>query len=423
MRSLPIVAVAIACIAPQARAQEGPSGQTRNDPRTILKRLESENGFERRLALVEVKARLGLVKKPAPPRWTPRTSGKGRLDIVKGVPVLRLEGTPEEMGEQAGTLVGEESRALAECYLPSFMGTRAELEKARVQAREMFWPNLTEDEQAEIQAFAKASGISLEDMLLAQGFADLYRAWACSTIGATGPAAPGEPVLARNLDFVDMGFLHDYSCVLVAHPKNKQAYVAVTWPGLVGVLSGMNDQGVALAVMVVHDEEGCAPGVPFGIAFRRALEQSKSAADVSALLSNTQLTVANNLMVVDGNGDALLLELAPTSPGVVERHPDARGLLFSTNHFQSPARKETRMSLTYLSSTSRLRAVENACVHQDVLTVPVAIAALRAGAAGIRNVQSMVFLPKSGKLYVALGKPPAAQHEFVELDAESLLGG
>jgi isopenicillin-N N-acyltransferase like protein len=220
-----------------------------------------------------------------------------------------------------------------------------------------------------------------------------------------------------------MGFLHDYSCVLVAHPKNKQAYVAVTWPGLIGVLSGMNDQGVSLAVMVVHDEKGCAPGVPFGLAFRRALEQSKSAKEVSVLLSHTALTVSNNLMVVDGGGTALLLELASADPRVVERVPDKRGLIFSTNHFLSPERKQTRMSLTYLSSVSRLRSVETACAKKGAITVPVAITALRAGAAGVRNVQSMIFLPKSGKLYVALGKTPAAQHEFVELDPDVLLNG
>jgi hypothetical protein len=408
-------------IAPLVHADdEGPSQLASNDPVSVLERWRKEAGMERHLALATLRGTLGLYERPAAPDWTPRTAGKGRLEVVHGVPVLRLEGTPEEMGEQAGKLVGREARALAECYLPAFIGSRKELEDARARAHRLFEPNMTESEKREIAAFARASGISPDDMLLAQGFTDLYRAWGCTTIGAVGESSD-EPLLGRNLDFLDMGFVHRYSYVVVAKPEGKEPYVSVSWPGLVGVLSGMNRAGVSLAVMVVHDEHRCEPGVPFQLAFRRALEESKSTDDVTRKLRATKLTVTNNLMVVDKNGSADVLELAPD--GVVARGPDARGRILSTNHFLSPERKESRVSLTYLSSRRRLAAAEKVCDAAPKITVPVAIEGLRAsaGTAGL-NVQSMVFQPRSGSLWVALAKPPAAKSDFVKLERADLLG-
>jgi predicted choloylglycine hydrolase len=255
-------------------------------------------------------------------------------------------------------------------------------------------------------------------MLLSQGFADLYRLWSCTTIGAVGEASD-EPILGRNLDFVDMGFLHRYSYVVVAKPEKGEPYISVSWPGLIGVLSGMNRAGVSLAVMVVHDEHSCRAGVPFQLAFRRALATSKTAADVESCLRGTQLTVTNNLMVVDAQGGASVLELTPS--GLTARGPE-HGRLYSTNHFLTDERRESRISLTYLSSRRRLSKAEKTCDAAEKITVPVAIEGLRASAAEMINVQAMVFRPRSGDVWVGLGKPPAAAHAFVHLEKSELLG-
>src|SRR5206468_7929146 len=111
-----------------------------------------------------------------------------------------------------------------------------------------------------------------------------------------------------------------YSCGIVARPEGKQAFVSVAWPGILGALSAQNDS-VALSVMVVHDEHGCGPGVPFALAFRRAIEQASTAAEVEKVLEGTRRTVTNNLMVVDSQEGARLLEITPG--GIVARLPDA----------------------------------------------------------------------------------------------------
>ncbi|HZU96979.1 MAG TPA: C45 family peptidase [Planctomycetota bacterium] len=412
-RTLLALALLLLPLAPRAHAQS-----ILDEPRKFVERLRKESRIERKMALGEIRGVLGFYKRPAPPDWSERTWKKGKLEVVHGVPVLRLEGTPEEMAEQHAHLLKKECRVLVDHYLPEFLGKR-ELERGRDEARRLFWPHLSDSEKKEIQVFARESGIDEKDVLLSQCFPDLYRAWGCSTLAAVGSGTAEGPLLARNLDFLTMGYLQDFSVVVVAKPEGKKPYVSVTWPGLLGVLSAQNDS-VALAVMVVHDEHGCDEGVPFQLAFRRAIEEASTAEDVQRTLERLPLTVTNNLMVVDHDGGARLLEITPEK--IVARKPDAGGHITSTNHFQSDALKERRVTLTYRSSVQRLAALTKVCGKQEKTTIPLACEALRAAAAGKINVQSMVFLPGAGEILVAFGKTPAADHAFVKLSRDELLG-
>ena len=408
-----VLLAALASLTLASRAQAQPAT---SEIQRIYQRWRKEAAIERKMVMAEVRGELAILNRPAPPDWAERSYKKGKLEVVHGVPVLRLEGTPEEMAEQHAHLAGHEARALVAHYLPAFLGKK-ELEHAREKARTLFWAHLTDSEKSEIRVFARESGLPEDDVLLAQTFPDLYRTWGCSTLGAVGDGSAEGPLLARNLDFVGMGFLQDFSCVVVARPEGKKAYVSVTFPGVLGVLSAQND-ALALSVMVVHDEHGCRPGVPFELLFRRAIEQASTAEEVQALLSRSDRTVTNNLMVVDREGDARLLEIGLDA--IIARKPDASGRVAATNHFVSPELRERRASLTYLSSVERLNAVERVCAKHEKVTIESAIEALWAAAPRI-NVQSMIFQPGKGELWVAFGKPPAASRPFVRLEREALL--
>ena len=68
-----------------------------------------------------------------------------------------------------------------------------------------------------------------------------------------GQSKTGGPMLARNLDYPSLGYVHEYTLVTVYKPNDKHAFAAVGFPGLLGCLSGMNDAGLTVAVLeVVH---------------------------------------------------------------------------------------------------------------------------------------------------------------------------
>lgn len=386
----------------------------RDQVETALERWRAERNIELRMALGELRGRLS----PAPerPDWTPRRWGNGRLERGPGgVPILYLSGTPEEMGAQHGHLLRGEVRALTR-YLRGFLRER-ELTRAEGEARALFEAATPPEYLREATALAEAAGMPVDEVLFAQWFTDMYRVFACTCVGAPSPEGP---LLARNLDFPGQGFLGRYSLVVVAHPQGKRPFVSISWPGLIGVLSGMNDAGVALAVMVVHRAPPQA-GVPFQLAFRDALERGESADAVEARLRALPLTVANNLMVVDRAGAARVLELQP-GHRVAARLPDAAGRVISTNHFQGQA-EPWRPSFTHLSSRRRYKKADQvAHAERGPLSLARARDALRETASRTITQQSMVFLPARGAVELALrDRPPATDGDWVRLDVSALL--
>ena len=85
------------------------------------------------------------------------------------------------------------------------------------------------------------------------------------------------PLFGRNLDFPTLGYLQEYSLVTIFHPAGKKPFVAVTFPGCIGVLSGMNRAGLALAVLEVYESKDQSMpfdsrGTPYAMCFRKILE-------------------------------------------------------------------------------------------------------------------------------------------------------
>jgi len=101
----------------------------------------------------------------------------------------------------------------------------------------------------------------------------------------------------------------------------------------VGVCTGINASGVALAQLSAMSRDRTRKGTPAALRFRQALEDGDTVTAVAARVLAARGTIGNNLMLC-GPREALVLELSARQ-GTVRR--PLRGLLTATNHYQSPA--------------------------------------------------------------------------------------
>src|SRR5262249_50790287 len=136
--------------------------------------------------------------------------------------------------------------------------------------------------------------------------------------------------------FPTLGFLHEYSLVILCRPQGKHAFASVGFPGLLGCLSGMNDAGLTLATLEVYSTRDGAPsfdprGTPYALCYRRLLEECTTVAEAETLLRSMHRTTAMNLAICDPQGGAVF-EITPKSVAV--RRPEA-GICPCTNHFRT----------------------------------------------------------------------------------------
>lgn len=343
---------------------------------------------------------------------------RDRLRLVHGVPVLHVRGTPFEMGKQQGLALKDQIRFLEKEYCDAMI-VRAVGRRNLEEWADAVEKYIPAPYREEMRGIAEGAGMTYREVLLVNTMVDRFQAMMCSTVVANGSAtADGDVYFGRNLDFPGRNILHRATVVVVYEPEGGEPVVSVTWPGLIGVLSGMNAHGVCGATMMIHRAKKLRPGMPYMIMYREALARARKAADVHAYIEKTKRTCANNFMVVDPTGKAIVVEW---DQDLAVARPAANGTLCSTNYFRSEKLHDVGFPIGKGRYASLEEFLERERGHIDLKKVKGALADV--ARPWYTNVQSMVFLPRRRTLYVSVGGAlPAAKQPFVRLDRELLFG-
>ena len=180
------------------------------------------------------------------------TEGKGRLEDHDGTRVLFLEGTPEEMGRQHGTLVKKEIRRALERILYG-VGVGSSFDKGRwffgeiEEAVRRTGPFIDPRHLREMDAIADAVGMDHEEVRLANFFPELFH---CSGFALMGEATEGGKLYhGRILDYLRGVGLEENAVVMVMKPDKGNAWVNVSYAGFIGSVTAMNEKQVAIGEM------------------------------------------------------------------------------------------------------------------------------------------------------------------------------
>ena len=350
-----------------------------------------------------------------PFRYPEAKHGGGELRYVNGVPVLVVNGTPAEIGEQIGVLAVRPAASLfglGEQFLESQGWKRAYPMLLAIAAglEAQFPPEYL----AELNAAAKASGQPRELFVFGNVAPDLFKMGGCSAlIIEPARSATGGPLFGRNVDWPPLGSLHEYCLVTVYRAKGKRAFAVVGYPAMFGAASGINDAGLALATLEVNHWADGSPrfdpaGTPYMLLLRRVLEECRTTDEAKELLRTAKRTTAHNIAICDESGGATL---EVTSRRLAVRSA-ADGFCACTNHFRTDG-------LATDTQCRRYAALEKA---QTASVVSVADVAKRLDAVhqGPATIQTMIFEPAARKLHLAFGAGPVTKLPLHEINLRSL---
>lgn len=337
-------------------------------------------------------------------RYPEAKHGKGELRYIDGIPVLLAEGSPEEMGEQLGTLALKPARPLLE-MTDGFIEKHGwkQIYSLVLKTGNVLLPRFPAHHRKELEAAAKASPWSRELLIFGSTISDMRRFMRCSTLIVEAPrSATGGPLFGRNLDWPPFKTIHEFTFVAVYRPTGKRAFASVTYPGLLGCSSGINDAGLAIASLdVTSSKDGSLPFNPLGtptiLALRRVLEECATVEEAEKLLRSMNLASMLNLAVCDKK-HGVVFEI--TTKSVVVR-PSVDGVSICTNHF----RTEELATWTECRRYETLQQGAELKKH-TVADIQKQMHAVNQGAA---TLQTMVFEPAALKLHLAFGKGPATR--------------
>ena len=347
-------------------------------------------------------------------RYPEAKHGKGELKYVQGIPVLVVEGTPEEIGEQFGMLAMKPAKKPLIDRIDSYMKKSGyeSVYPIMLRASGFLMPIFPENNQTELKAAAKVSGIDRNILILTNAMPDLEKIGGCSTmIVESERSKTKSPLFGRILDWPPHEELPEFTLVTVFKSPKKHACATVTFPVVMGAISGMNDAGVSLAINEIFASKDASPksdlkGVPMLMLFRKLLEDCASVSEVEKILKESRRTTYFCLTVCDKDGGCVF-EVTPKN--VIARKATEH-VCCCTNHFRSD-------ELSVGKNCRRYTILEKAQNNGEKLGVDEIASELHKVNQGQYTVHSMVFEPAQRVLHLAYGGGKSAtEKKLVKLE-------
>lgn len=231
-----------------------------------------------------------------------KSYGSSRLYYHGDVPILELnESDDEGQGRAYGYLAAPQIAAVTEKFRPRIEQNRPLFSDDSFM--KTFMPQIPESLLKEMSGLINGYNqwrgeqtnppqeLTFEDLLLFQMVPDfgkfLHSRNLIQGVGCTALATHDEergPTLARAMDWQSLGVAGSHS--LIIHRKREDRYdtVDVTIPGLIGTLTGMNEQGLTLMQNVVHLHQNEYIGLPSMLYNRLCLETCANMQEVDAFV-------------------------------------------------------------------------------------------------------------------------------------------
>ena len=368
---------------------------------------------------------------------------------------LYVEGNPLQIGEITGNLTQD----LMQKQEAIFFNKVEDLVPSKTQQyllrKFLAWYNrkmylhIPEEYKAEIYGLSKYSSSNFSEigepylrLLYLHGAHDIGHAMqdlmlvGCSAFAVWGDkTVDGELLIGRNFDFYAGDDFAKEKIIAFVNPSEGHKFMSVTWGGMIGVVSGMNDQGLTVTINAGKSEIPLVAKTPISIVTREILQYASTIEAAIAIAKKREVFLSEAIFVGSAKDKkAVIIEVAPDNFGVYE--VENTDELICSNHFQSEAYKNDERNLKWIAeshSMYRFERMEELISEDEKLNVDDAVSILR-NKKGLDNKEigfgnekalnqllahhGIVFKPESRKVWVSSN--PYQLGEFVEYDLNEI---
>ncbi len=368
---------------------------------------------------------------------------------------LYVEGNPLQIGKITGSLTQElmqKQEAIFFNKLEGFVPSKFQqyfLRKFLAWYTRKMYLNIPEEYKTEIYGLSQFSSPNFNEigdpylrLLYLHAAHDIGHALqdlmlvGCSSFAVWGDKTEdGELLIGRNFDFyVGDDFAKD-KIIAFVNPSEGHKFMSVSWGGMIGVVSGMNDQGLTVTINAGKSEIPLVAKTPITIVTREILQYASTIDEAIAIAKKREVFVSEAIFVGSARDKkAAIIEVSPDNFGVYE--VENTDELICSNHFQSEAYKKDERNLKWIEESHtkyRFDRMEELISEDEKMNVDDAVAILR-NKGGLNNKEigfgnekalnqllahhGIVFKPESRKVWVSSN--PYQLGEFVEYDLDDI---
>jgi len=230
-------------------------------------------------------------------------------------------------------------------------------------------------------------------------------------------SADSSLLIARNFDFYVGDEFAQNKIVEFVKPDSGYKFMFITWGGMVGACSGMNEKGITVTINAGTSEIPYSVATPISIVVRNILQYAKNINEAQQIASKFKTFVSESVLVGSAiDNDAVIIEKTPTKQF---EYKSKTNYIICTNHFQSDSLKAKKNNIENMlnsSSLYRYFRVKELLLKYNVISPNTAAKILR-NREGLNNKDigmgneksinqliahhSIIFQPQKLKVYVS----------------------
>lgn len=173
----------------------------------------------------------------------------------------------------------------------------------------------------------------------------------CSSMAVWGDKSEdGSLLIGRNFDFYAGDDFAKDKIILFVKPEKGIPFMSVTWGGMIGVLSGMNAEGLTVTINAGKSDVPLVAKTPISIVTREILQYASTIDEAIAIAQKREVFVSESIMVGSAKDKkAVLIEMAPDNFDVYE--VENSNQLVCSNHFQSQAYQTDERNVQHIKES------------------------------------------------------------------------
>lgn len=140
-------------------------------------------------------------------------------------------------------------------------------------------------------------------------------------------------IIGRNFDFYVGDKFAQNKIIAFVNPSSGYKFMSVTWGGFIGVVSGMNEEGLTVTINAAKSDIPSGSATPVSLVAREILQYAKNISEAMEIAKKRKMFVSESFLVGSAEDNkAAIIEKTPDSVELYDPHKD---FIVCSNHFQS----------------------------------------------------------------------------------------
>ena len=156
-------------------------------------------------------------------------------------------------------------------------------------------------------------------------------------------------IIGRNFDFYVGDDFAKNKIILFVEPDNGYKFASISWPGMMGVLSGMNEKGLTVTINASKGQIPTSSAIPISLLTRHILQYASNISEAYELAKEFDTFVSESILV--GSAHDRCAAIIEKTPNQIALYKSDTSSIVCTNHYQSPLFANDKYNMENIAST------------------------------------------------------------------------